>query len=36
MLLRVAGFGDIEVFGGLDGIPYDHKARRLVVVGRKQ
>jgi len=34
-LLRDCGFAQVEVFGGLDGSPYDHTARRLVVVGRK-
>jgi len=30
-----AGFGEIEIFGGLDGRPYDREAARLVAVGRK-
>lgn len=35
-MLRDAGFGDVKVFGGLDGTPYDHNARRLVVSAVKQ
>ena len=31
-LLHEAGFGDVSVFGALDGRPYDHEAERLVVV----
>jgi SAM-dependent methyltransferase len=34
-LLEQCGFGSVEVYGGLDGAPYDHQATRLVVVGRK-
>jgi len=34
-LLRETGFGQIDVFGGLDGSLYDHTAKRLVVVARK-
>jgi SAM-dependent methyltransferase len=34
-LLHETGFGAIEVFGGLDGSPYDHTARRLIVVAHK-
>lgn len=29
------GFEEIQVYGGLDGSPYDTQARRLVVTGRK-
>lgn len=34
-LMKQAGFADILIYGGLDGRPYDLKATRLVVVGRK-
>lgn len=34
-LLAACGFGDIRVYGSLDGIAYDHAAQRLVVIGRK-
>ena len=34
-LLWDAGFDDVELFGGLDGSPYDVEAERLVVVARK-
>jgi len=34
-LLADVGFADFEVYGGLDGSPYDHEAKRLVVVARK-
>lgn len=34
-LLRDAGFKQIKVYGNLDGNPYDHNAKRLVVVGKK-
>jgi len=34
-LLKSAGFGDVSVYGDLDGSPYDHTARRMVVVARK-
>ena len=33
-LLADAGFRDIEILGGLDGSPYDHKAASLVAVAR--
>jgi SAM-dependent methyltransferase len=35
LMVREAGFGVVEVFGSLDGIPYDNNARRLVVVAQK-
>lgn len=35
-LLSGCGFTRVDVFGGLDGSPYDHTARRLVVVAHKQ
>ncbi|MGW3204224.1 class I SAM-dependent methyltransferase [Streptomyces sp. NPDC001135] len=34
-LLETAGFDRVDVFGGYDGAPYDHRADRLVVVARK-
>jgi len=34
-LLTGCGFNQINVYGNLEGIPYDHKAQRLVVVGWK-
>jgi SAM-dependent methyltransferase len=34
-LFRCAGFGQVAVFGSLDGVPYDHRARRLVAVARR-
>jgi SAM-dependent methyltransferase len=34
-MLERAGFTSVELFGSLDGIPYDQDARRLVAVARK-
>ena len=34
-LLEECGFTSVDVYGGLDGSPYDHTARRMVVVARK-
>lgn len=34
-LLRQVGFRSIDLYGGLDGIPYDENAKRLVVTARK-
>jgi SAM-dependent methyltransferase len=34
-VLWEAGFDDVDLFGSLDGIPYDTEAERLVVVARK-
>lgn len=34
-MLSAAGFQDLRTFGGLDGSPYDHEARRLVVAARR-
>jgi SAM-dependent methyltransferase len=34
-LLLEAGFADVKAFGDLQGAPYDHTARRLIVVARK-
>ena len=34
-LFRKAGFRSVKVFGDLGGSPYDNKAQRLVVTGRK-
>lgn len=31
-LLRDAGFAQVDLFGGMDGRPYDHEAMRLVAV----
>jgi SAM-dependent methyltransferase len=35
-LLKEAGFSSIQVFGDLEGGPYDHTAKRLVALARKQ
>jgi hypothetical protein len=34
-MLEVAGFSTVEVYGDLEGAPYDHEARRLVAVAHK-
>jgi SAM-dependent methyltransferase len=34
-LLFKAGFGKVEIYGDWNENPYDHKAQRLIVVGRK-
>jgi SAM-dependent methyltransferase len=34
-LLRQAGFGEVVLYGNLNGNPYDHEAERLVAVARK-
>jgi SAM-dependent methyltransferase len=34
-LLRRAGFSAVTLHGGIDGSPYDHKARRLVAIAVK-
>ncbi len=34
-MLIQTGFHDIQVFGSLEGIPYDHNAKRLIVIGSK-
>ena len=34
-LLKECGFGAVDIFGGLDGAPYDQNASRLVAVARK-
>ena len=34
-LMLKAGFSDIEIFGDWDNSPYDQKAAKLIVVGRK-
>ncbi|MEV0116140.1 class I SAM-dependent methyltransferase [Streptomyces sp. NPDC050844] len=34
-LFEAAGFTDVECYGGFDGEPYDHHARRLIVRGTK-
>jgi SAM-dependent methyltransferase len=35
-LLRECGFASVNVYGNLEGAPYDHTARRLVVVAEKE
>lgn len=35
VMLRDVGFNRVDLFGSLDGTPYDHTARRLVIVARK-
>jgi SAM-dependent methyltransferase len=34
-LLHMAGFTDVQAYGGLEGIPYEYLAKRLVLVGHK-
>ena len=34
-LLKEVGFSDVNLYGGLDGSPYDHTAGRLVAVARQ-
>lgn len=34
-LLHEVGFSNTEAFGSLEGIPYDHEAKRLVVIATK-
>lgn len=34
-LLQAVGFGAVRLYGDLQGAPYDHRARRLVVVATK-
>mgnify|MGYP000371382035 CR=1 FL=1 len=34
-LLREVGFAEVEVFGSLEGIPYDQEAKRLVALATK-
>jgi len=34
-LLTECGFSQVDIYGNLDGSPYDHKAQRLIVVGYK-
>lgn len=34
-LFEAAGFTEVECYGGFDGEPYDHHARRLIVRGTK-
>ncbi len=33
-LLQEAGFGEVRLYGGFDGAPYDREATRLVAVAR--
>jgi SAM-dependent methyltransferase len=35
-MLKGVGFQVVNIFGGLEGSPYDHKARRLVAVAMKE
>ena len=35
VLLKGAGFREVKLYGSLDGIPYDHEAKRLVVLATK-
>jgi hypothetical protein len=35
-LLMECGFGPVEVYGDVQGAPYDHRAKRLVVVAHKR
>lgn len=35
-LLNQCGFSEVNVYGNLEGIDYDHRAERLVVVAQKQ
>lgn len=34
-LLKECGFGSVDIYGDLEGVPYDHKAKRLVAVAHK-
>jgi len=34
-LLKSVGFSKTSVYGSLEGAPYDHKAKRLIMVGQK-
>ncbi len=34
-LVESVGFTDVEVYGGMDGAPFDHEAERLVLLARK-
>ena len=34
-LLKDSGFTKVDVYGGLDGSPYDQTARRMVIVAQK-
>jgi SAM-dependent methyltransferase len=35
-LLKESGFGSVEIYGDLEGSPYDQTAKRLVAVARKE
>jgi len=35
-LLKNAGFRNVQIYGDLKGIPYNHNAKRLVIVAEKQ
>jgi SAM-dependent methyltransferase len=34
-LLKQSGFKKIQIYGDLSGIPYDEKAKRLIIIGQK-
>jgi hypothetical protein len=34
-MLKECGFSSVDVYGDLEGAPYDHRARRLVVVAHR-
>jgi len=34
-LLTGCGFSSVDIYGSLDGDPYDHKAQRLIAIGHK-
>ncbi|MEA3297218.1 MAG: hypothetical protein U9R56_05080 [candidate division Zixibacteria bacterium] len=34
-LLAACGFKDIEIYGSIAGSPYDHEAKKLVIVAHK-
>jgi hypothetical protein len=34
-MLEECGFGDVDVYGDLQGAPYDQDAKRLVPVARR-
>lgn len=35
-LLKESGFGSVDIYGDLEGAPYDQAAKRLIAVARKQ
>jgi hypothetical protein len=34
-MLESVGFGEVAIYGDLEGSPYDHRAKRLVVVAAR-